>query len=170
MDPITVVGTVSNVVQFLDAGAKLVRLLHQYSVAESAPEELLAVEKQLESTILVLRTLDNATVDKIDHEQSVLHLCYDQAKGLADLISSLKVTPDPPPESATLSRFRFRKGTRAVERTWKAFKAMGCMQKLEKFKASLDSLLVLVSVQQHSRSQLVHPKSSDDSRCRSLSN
>lgn len=155
MDPITAVGFVGNVVQFVDTSAKLVGLLRQYSAAEGAPKELLAVEKRLESTVLILRTLDNATKNKLDHEQAAFGLCYDQAEELTALINGLKITPDLA-SSASSSRFKVGRRSKTMEKTWKAFKAMGCVQKLEKFQATLDRLLVSVSLLQHSRAQSVN--------------
>lgn len=150
METVAAVGLASNVLDFVNAIARLCVLIKQYSSAAGAPNEVVTISNRLELTLSMLRELDEAKRAKLDHEKLALKFCRDEADELGLFLEKLKIRPG----SESLQRggkFNFLKGLRSVEKGWKAYNALGGGQKLEKFQTSLNRILDLVMLQQQSR-------------------
>jgi hypothetical protein len=150
MEAVAAVGLASNVLDFVNTIARLCALIKQYSSAAGAPNEVVAISKRLELTLTMLQELDEAKRAKLDHERLALKFCRDEADELRLFLEKLKIGPG----SESLERgrkFNFLKGLKSVGNGWKAYNALGGIQKLEKFQTSLNRILDLVMLQQQSR-------------------
>jgi hypothetical protein len=150
MEALAAVGLASNIINFIDSGAKLCSLIKEYSSTSGAPEELISISKRLELVLSISKGLDESGRACLEHEKLALKICTDKAEELRALLESLKIEDS---NAATgKNRRRWLCGRRAsVDKGWKAFQTLRRMDKLEKFQISLGQILDLIMMQQQSR-------------------
>ena len=154
MEAVAAVGLASNVLDFVNTIDKLRTLIKQYSSAARAPDEVVAISNRLELTLTTIHQLDEANKVKLDHEKLALKICCDDAEKLSQFLESLTIQPvSKSTEPGT--KFNFLKRLKPMGKGWKAFKALGGLQELEKFQISLNRILELVMLQQQSRIEYV---------------
>lgn len=152
MEAVAALGIASNIVQFVDGGAKLFSLIKEYSSHLSTPKELAAVSKRLELTLEILRSLDNGQKATLDREVMTMRLCHEQIKDLTEFIERLSIGPDGsfsnrPRRFSILSIQR----SQPIEKAIKALTTMRSMEKFRQLQASLDRMLHLVNLEQQNR-------------------
>jgi hypothetical protein len=146
MEAAAAVSLVSNVVQFIDAGWKLCRLIKECSAAAGAPAEVVALSSRLELVLETVKEIEDSGKAKLHHETLALKICSDEAEELRLFLEGLKVIPD---KTSSSRAFKWKRSS--LEKGWKAFKTLRGREKLAKFQTSLDWIMGLITMQQQTR-------------------
>ena len=154
-EALLVVGVVSNVVQFVDFGAKLYARIKEYSTAATgAPKKIKDLAEYISLVSTTLTGLSESGRAVIEHEQTTIQKCLLHAQELDALLDQLKLkSPAGAAGMDGLSWLDRRKSN--VEKFWKAFKSIHGESKIEEFQVALQRLFALISFQLQSRTMYV---------------
>ncbi|KAH8665059.1 hypothetical protein BGZ60DRAFT_565234 [Tricladium varicosporioides] len=154
MDPFTAIGLASNVLSFIDTGAKLCALIGEYSSAPGAPQEIIDVSKRLELIITMIQDLDESGKARLNHEKLALEICCNEAEELHSLVEGLRIDEAEEEDRGRLMK-RFSSSKKAGEKVWKAFKMLHGRERIDKLQTSLERILSVIQLQQQIRMEAI---------------